>query len=53
MAAHAYAELFDLVGQGRLDPTQLIDRTITLDEAPAALAALDNYHGSGVAVIVL
>ncbi|MEU5880487.1 zinc-dependent alcohol dehydrogenase family protein [Spirillospora sp. NPDC047279] len=41
MAAHAYAPLMGMVQAGTLDPEALITRTITLDEAPAALEAMD------------
>ncbi len=51
MATAAYPELFAHIAAGRIDPTGLLDRTLTLDEAPAALASLDDYHGCGVAVI--
>jgi alcohol dehydrogenase len=37
MPAHAYPEMLDLVAQGNLKPAILITRTITLDQAPAAL----------------
>ncbi|MGW5187913.1 zinc-dependent alcohol dehydrogenase family protein [Kribbella sp. NPDC004138] len=51
MPAHAYPEMLDLVAQGKLNPTQLITRTITLTETPAALAALSNGTPPGVTVI--
>ncbi|TWT77664.1 alcohol dehydrogenase [Posidoniimonas polymericola] len=51
LAAHAYPELLRMIECGRLDPKQLVERTITLQEAPAALAALDQAVGCGVTVI--
>ncbi|MEU2061835.1 zinc-dependent alcohol dehydrogenase family protein [Streptomyces sp. NPDC013455] len=51
MAAHAYPAMLDLVGAGVLRPDLLVTRTITLDEAPAALAAMDTAPGAGVTVI--
>ncbi|MFP5022017.1 alcohol dehydrogenase catalytic domain-containing protein [Pseudonocardia phyllosphaerae] len=39
MAAADYPQLMTLVDDGRLDPTRLVTRRITLDDAPAALAA--------------
>ncbi|MEQ3552454.1 alcohol dehydrogenase catalytic domain-containing protein [Pseudonocardia nematodicida] len=39
MAAADYPPLMELVGTGLLDPGRLVTRRITLDEAPAALAA--------------
>ncbi|SDK33653.1 alcohol dehydrogenase [Cryobacterium psychrotolerans] len=40
MPAHDYSELLALVAYGRLRPQDLISTRITLDEAPAALAAM-------------
>lgn len=51
LQAHAYPEMLRLVESGKLDPLRLVDRTIALDEAPAALAALGDYRGAGVTVI--
>ncbi|MEU4603841.1 zinc-dependent alcohol dehydrogenase family protein [Kribbella sp. NPDC023972] len=51
MPAHAYPEMLNLVAQGNLNPSGLITRTITLDETPAALAALSNGTPAGVTVI--
>jgi alcohol dehydrogenase len=50
LQAHAYSRLFELIASGKLDPSLLVDRTTTLDEAPATLAALDNYQGCGVTI---
>ncbi|TCC27737.1 zinc-dependent alcohol dehydrogenase family protein [Kribbella speibonae] len=51
MPAHAYPEMLDLVANGNLNPQQLVTRTITLEETPAALAALTNGTPAGVTVI--
>lgn len=51
MPAHAYPEMLALVATGNLNPQQLITRTITLEETPAALAALSNGTTAGVTVI--
>ncbi|GAA3124848.1 alcohol dehydrogenase [Kribbella aluminosa] len=51
MPAHAYSEMLNLVATGNLNPHQLITRTIRLEEAPAALAALSNGTPAGVTVI--
>lgn len=51
LQAHAYPEMLRLVESGKLDPMRLVDRTIPLEEAPAALAALGDYRGAGVTVI--
>jgi alcohol dehydrogenase len=41
MAAHDYTAMLASIVDGRLDPRRLVGRTITLDEAPAALMAMD------------
>ncbi|MFI6827955.1 zinc-dependent alcohol dehydrogenase family protein [Kribbella sp. NPDC050241] len=51
MPAHAYPEMLGLVAAGNLKPADLITRTITLDETPAALAALSTGTPAGVTVI--
>ncbi|NUR97780.1 MAG: zinc-dependent alcohol dehydrogenase family protein [Kribbellaceae bacterium] len=51
MPAHAYPEMLDLVATGNLNPHQLITRTITLNETPAALASLSHGTPAGVTVI--
>ncbi|GAA1697440.1 zinc-dependent alcohol dehydrogenase family protein [Kribbella yunnanensis] len=51
MPAHAYPEMLDQVAQGNLNPAALITRTITLDETPAALAALSDGTPAGVTII--
>jgi alcohol dehydrogenase len=51
MPAHAYPEMLELVAEGNLKPADLITRTITLDETPAALAALSTGTPAGVTII--
>jgi alcohol dehydrogenase len=41
MAARDYAAMLADISAGRLDPARLVGRTISLDEAPAALMAMD------------
>jgi alcohol dehydrogenase len=50
LQAHAYPDLFALIQSGALDPTLLVQRRATLDEAPAALEALQEYRGCGVTI---
>ncbi|WP_456785792.1 zinc-dependent alcohol dehydrogenase family protein [Cellulomonas sp. P5_C5] len=45
MAAHEYPAMLARIASGELDPSRLVGRTVGLDEAPAALAALG--HGTG------
>jgi alcohol dehydrogenase len=51
MAARAYPELLALVEAGQLRPGDLVTRTIGLDDAPAALAAMGEGGPAGVTVI--
>ncbi|WP_282699350.1 zinc-dependent alcohol dehydrogenase family protein [Streptomyces sp. CC219B] len=51
MAAHTYPPMMELVRSGVLRPDHLVTSTITLDETPAALAAMGTAPGSGVTVI--
>lgn len=51
LQAHAYPQMLEHVAAGRIDPLRLVDQTIGLEEAPAALAALGDYRGAGVTVI--
>jgi alcohol dehydrogenase len=51
MAARAYPEMLALVASGELKPADLITRVISLDEVPAALAALTTATPAGVTVI--
>src|SRR5690554_4028738 len=50
MAAHEYPQMLDAIASGRIDPQLLVGRTITLDEAPAALAAMDAGVHPGMTV---
>jgi threonine dehydrogenase-like Zn-dependent dehydrogenase len=51
MQAHAYPEILDIIGAGKLPLGKLIGRRITLDDAGAALAGLDSAPGKGITVI--
>ena len=51
LAPHRFTALFDMIGAGRIDPTRLITRRVTLAEAGNALAALDDFGELGVAMI--
>ncbi|TVQ24905.1 MAG: alcohol dehydrogenase [Spirochaetaceae bacterium] len=51
MQAHRYPELLAMIEAGSLDPRRLVGRTITLDEAASALAAMGTFTGTGVTVI--
>jgi len=51
MQAHRYPEMFELIADGRLRPQELIGRTISLDETPAALTHMNEFAGTGITVI--
>ena len=54
MSAHEYPAMLDEIARGALDPSALVGRTITLDAAPAALAAMTRpAESAGTTVIVL
>lgn len=49
--AHAYPAIFAMMREGRLDPGGLVGRTISLEEAAAALPAMDRFEHTGMTVI--
>lgn len=51
MAAHAYPDMLRMVTSGVLPVEKLVSRTISLDDAPAALIAMGAFAGHGVTVI--
>jgi D-arabinose 1-dehydrogenase-like Zn-dependent alcohol dehydrogenase len=51
MAAHTYPAMLELVASGVLKPADLVMRTITLDDVPAALDELSAGTPAGVTVI--
>jgi len=53
MAAVDYPAMLDLVERGLLDPSRLVTRVIGLDEAGAALAAMDHPGPPGLTVVEL
>lgn len=51
MSAATYPEMLDDIITGRLRPDLLVERVISLDEAPAALMAMNNGSTPGVTII--
>jgi alcohol dehydrogenase len=51
MQAHRYPAMFRMIERGILQPQKLVGRHISLDEAPAALMAMDKFEGTGITII--
>lgn len=51
MQAHRYDAMLDMVQTGKLDPSRLVGEQISLDQAPAALMAMDQFQAVGATVI--
>jgi alcohol dehydrogenase len=51
IAASRFPALIEMISSGRLDPARLVTKRIALEEAGAALAAMDRYAGAGITVI--
>jgi alcohol dehydrogenase len=51
MQAHRYDAMLDLILTGRVQPPLLVEKTIALTAAPAALAGMDSFCGTGITVI--
>lgn len=52
MPAVDYPAMLDLLATGALDPARLVTRRMPLDDAGAALAAMDDSTGAGMTIIV-
>jgi alcohol dehydrogenase len=53
IAAHEYRGLLDLIARAGLDPAALVGRVVPLEEAGAALAAMDGPTPAGMTVAIL
>ena len=51
LAAADYGPLLELVVTGKIPVREMVRRTISLDEAPAALAEMGHFGGPGITVI--
>ena len=51
MQAFRYGAMMDMIAAGKLAPQKLVGKTISLDEAPAALMQMDQFAGLGISVI--
>ena len=51
IAAARFPALLAMIAAGRIDPGRLITKRIGLDDAGAAIAAMDGYTGTGITMI--
>lgn len=51
MQAYAYEPMLAMIVTGKLQPQKLVGKRISLAEAPAELAAMDSFPGTGITVI--
>ena len=51
MQAFRYQAMMDMIATGKLKPEMLIGKRMALDDAPAALMAMDRFEGIGIGVI--
>lgn len=51
MPASRYSEIFDLIDSGQVDPSQLIGKTISLEQAPSELESMSTFAQLGTSVI--
>jgi len=49
--AFRYQAMMEMIRTGKLQPDLLLGKRIALEEAPAALMAMDNFEGIGIGVI--
>ena len=51
MQAHRYGAMLDMIGSGKLAPSRLVGRRISLAQAPEALMGMDRFQSVGATVI--
>jgi alcohol dehydrogenase len=51
MQAHRYHAMLAMIEAGKLAPHKLVGKHISLEEAPAALMAMDRFEGTGISII--
>ena len=49
--AHRYGTVFEMILSGKLAPDKLIGRRVTLEEGIQELVTMDQFKGTGIAVI--
>ncbi|MCJ7622753.1 MAG: zinc-dependent alcohol dehydrogenase family protein [Anaerolineaceae bacterium] len=51
MQAHRYGPMLEMIRSGKLNPKQLVGRTVTLEESMAILEKMGEFGTTGIAVI--
>ena len=51
MQAYKFAEVFEMIRDGRLDPSKLVGKTISLEKGLTELTNMNSFSGLGVTVI--
>jgi len=51
MAAHHYPDMLQMVADGRVDPSRLVTRRLTLSDGLDHLSRMADFPGSGIAVV--
>jgi D-arabinose 1-dehydrogenase-like Zn-dependent alcohol dehydrogenase len=51
MQAFRYQAMIEMIEAGKLKPQMLVGKQLSLDEAPAALMAMDKFEGLGISVV--
>src|SRR4029077_1255697 len=51
MPTHAYGAVFEMIRAGKLQPKQLVCKTISLAQAPAEIEAMSHFNTLGATVI--
>ncbi|MCA9198542.1 MAG: zinc-dependent alcohol dehydrogenase family protein [Planctomycetales bacterium] len=51
MQAHAYPTMLDMIQAGKLDPQQLVQDVVSLEDAAALLPKMDSYPTVGMTII--
>ena len=51
MQAHKYAEMLEMIRQGKLEPQKLIGKTVSLEESMQELVNMNSFSATGVTVI--
>lgn len=51
MQAFRYQAMMEMIETGRLKPQMLVGKHLSLEEAPAALMAMDKFEGLGISVV--